>query len=101
MRILIIDDDPEEVELFQDACTDFEMQLEFLEARNCAEAVELIKEEPPAFIILDIHLGPQSGIDCLKQLRNNNGSSDLPIIMYSTSQSKRHIDRSFDENADY
>jgi DNA-binding response OmpR family regulator len=101
MRILIIDDDPEEIELFQDACLDLQMQIEFYEARDCAQAVDMIKERPPAFIILDIHLGPQSGIDCLKQLRDNNGSSNLPIVMYSTSHSKHHIERSFNEQADY
>jgi DNA-binding response OmpR family regulator len=101
MRILIIDDDPEEIELFQDACTDLQMDVEFFEARDCAEALTMIKEQEPAFIIIDIHLGPQSGIDCLKELRNDSDSNNLPIVMYSTSQTKHHIDRSFNEKADY
>src|SRR5688500_1502013 len=101
MRILIIDDDPEEIELFQDACIDLKMEIEFFEAQDCTEALDMIKEVAPAFIILDVHLGPLSGIDCLKQLRNITESHNLPIIMYSTSHSKHHIDKSFNEKADY
>lgn len=101
MRILLIDDDPEELELFEYACKDLSEPLHFVQAADCTDALELITEDQPRLIIIDIHLARHSGIDCLKQLRLERCSSHLPIIMYSSSGSKQHIDSSFHEKANY
>ena len=101
MRVLIIDDDPEEIELFEHASGDLNEDIQFLEARDCAESLSIINAEAPELIIIDIHLGPQSGIDCLKQLRNTDGGQNLRIVMYSTSGSSRHIDACYKERANF
>jgi CheY-like chemotaxis protein len=101
MRVLIIDDDPEEIELFEHASSELNQDIQFLDARDCAESLEIIDVEAPAFIIIDIHLGPHSGIDCLKQLRSTPSAENLPIVMYSTSGSKHHIDACYNERANY
>ena len=101
MRVLIIDDDPEELELFQHAAGDLDEPIEFLDARDCAESLEIINAQAPGFIIIDLHLGPSSGIDCLKQLRATSIAENLPIVMYSTSGSRHVIESCFKEKANF
>ena len=101
MRVLIIDDDPEELELFQHAAGDLNEPIEFLDARDCAESLEIINAQTPGFIIIDLHLGPASGIDCLKQLRATPIAANLPIVMYSTSGSRHVIETCYKEKANY
>lgn len=98
MRILIVDDDPEELELFQAASESIDGNIQFSLALDCPEALHQIGQSLPDLVILDVNLGPHSGIDCLRTLRSVDG---LPVIMYSTSGSIHHIDRCFEEKADY
>jgi two-component system response regulator AtoC len=66
-RVLVVDDEPEAVELLQ----------EFLQAKGYevstasdgAEALRKVKEERPHLLLLDIHMPKMDGLEVLRQLR--------------------------------
>jgi DNA-binding response OmpR family regulator len=49
-----------------------------------AEGVhELIEENPPDLVILDLKLGDGSGTDILEALRSRNATASIPVLIYT------------------
>lgn len=44
---------------------------------------EVIRQEAPALILMDYHLGASHGLDVLKKLKNAPDTDTLPVIMTS------------------
>jgi len=54
---------------------------------NGFEALELIKKDPPALILLDIMMVPIDGWEFLARLRGDYGMRELPVILFTASPS--------------
>jgi len=52
---------------------------------NGLEALELMKKEPPALILLDIMMMPINGWEFLDKLRGDLGMREIPIILFTAS----------------
>ena len=52
---------------------------------NGLEALELIKTEPPAVILLDIMMVPINGWEFLERLRGDYGMREMPVILFTAS----------------
>jgi len=52
---------------------------------NGLEALELIKKEPPALILLDIMMVPINGWEFLEKLRGDYGKREMPVILFTAS----------------
>lgn len=81
-RILIVDDDKVIVRILSAYLR--EEGYEVYEASNCAYALELVHNQNPSLIILDIELPDISGIDFCRILRNDTVSAFTPIIMLTS-----------------
>jgi two-component system phosphate regulon response regulator PhoB len=79
-RILIVDDEPDLV-----VTLDYNLKKEGYEtcsAANGAEALKLAMQEPlPDLILLDLMLPDMSGTDICRQLRADEHTRGLPVIM--------------------
>ncbi len=53
-----------------------------------ADVLAAARVEKPDVLLLDLHLGNQSGLDILEQIRGAQDMRDLPIIVSSGSNSK-------------
>ena len=67
MRILLVDDDRELIDLLAFALK--RAGLEPIGAYDAASALRLYDERHPDLVVLDINLGVSSGLDVLKELR--------------------------------
>jgi CheY-like chemotaxis protein len=52
---------------------------------NGLEALELIRKEPPALILLDIMMVPINGWEFLDRLRGDIGMREMPVILFTAS----------------
>jgi len=52
---------------------------------NGLEALELIRKEPPALILLDIMMVPINGWEFLDRLRGDMGMREMPVILFTAS----------------
>jgi two-component system response regulator VicR len=95
MKILVVDDDRELVELLSFAL--LRAELVPLPAYNSAQALEYLVHEQPALVLLDVHLEAESGLDLLCEMRN---ISDIPIIVISAATSYEQRVRAFELGAD-
>jgi len=78
-RIYIVEDDPDIAELL-----DFNLQSSGYETKlesNGRKAYDMIMQDPPDLLILDLNLPELSGIQICKFIRENARTKDLPVIM--------------------
>ncbi|MEN8163043.1 MAG: response regulator [Acidobacteriota bacterium] len=77
--VLLVDDDDVFVEAVQAV---LECQYRVLRAANGTEGLEMIAEERPDVVILDVMMDYLSeGFEVARKLRNDPVTADLPIIM--------------------
>lgn len=78
MRVLLLDDDRELVDLLAFALR--RAGLTPLPAYTAAQALGLLEDERPDLVVLDVNLGTASGLDVLRDVRRR---SQVPVIMLS------------------
>ena len=82
-RVLIVDDDPNTVEILARAITFYGHQAE--RAYSGEEALEKISGHPPEIVLLDLMVPGLDGYETLRRLRNIPGLSKLPVIIVTAS----------------
>jgi len=78
-KILIVDDEPDIVDLL--AYNLGNEGYSTLKAYDGETALQTARSELPSLIILDLMLPGIQGMDVCRQLRNNEATRDIPIIM--------------------
>ena len=51
------------------------------------DALERVRKDPPALVLLDIMMTPINGWEFLEKLRGEYGMKDLPVILFTASPS--------------
>lgn len=81
--ILVVDD----VASNRDLVREFlgESPIKVVEADNGRDALDMIRESVPDLVILDIRMPGMDGYGVLKEIRNDPGTGDLPVICLTAS----------------
>lgn len=95
MRILLVDDDRELIDLLAFALK--RAGLEPIAAYDASAALRLFEERRPDLVVLDINLGASSGLEVLKELRKR---AQLPVIMLTALDSEEDKVRGLELGAD-
>jgi DNA-binding response OmpR family regulator len=82
-KILILEDDPPILELMDMMIR--KLGFEPILIANGLEALDLIRKDPPALILLDIMMVPINGWEFLEKLRGECGKRELPVILFTAS----------------
>lgn len=96
IKFLLIDDDPDDRELFSDAIEEVDRGIVCYIASDGKKAFAKLDNGEialPDLIFLDINMPGLSGWDCLLKLKAHEVYSNIPVIMYSTSSSEADIAR--------
>jgi len=95
MRILLVDDDRELIELLAFALK--RAGMEPIAAYDAATALRQYEEREPDLAVLDINLGGSSGLDVLKELRHRG---EVPVIMLTALDTEEDKVRGLEAGAD-
>ena len=90
----IIDDDPDDQELFIEALQGIDEFCKCITAFDGEEALQKLINNTlhlPDFIFLDLNMPKMNGKQFLAEVKKNSRISTIPIIIYSTSAEKRDI----------
>lgn len=98
--ILIVEDRLTDLDLTKRAFARQRIRNPILEARDGEEALAYIDrweagEPRPVFIMLDLGLPKISGLEVLRQFRNNPSSSSIPVVVLTTSAEDRDIEEAY------
>jgi CheY-like chemotaxis protein len=80
-QILVIDDKSELLHLMRRVLEDEEYQVSILQ--DGRDAFAQVKTQLPDLLILDLKLGDISGQDVLKQLKHDQVTAEIPVIVYT------------------
>ncbi len=83
--VLLIDDDPEEHEIFLLGTAKYKESIEVLSAHSGEEALNMLKKAFPHYIFLDINMPKMNGMEVLEKLKSDSDLKTIPIFLYSTS----------------
>lgn len=97
MKILIIDDSPESVTIARSRL--LRDGLEVVGANSGSDGLVAVKQEAPDLILLDIDMPDKSGFEVCRALKGNPGTSMIPIIFLTGSDSRRDIVKGLDLGA--
>jgi signal transduction histidine kinase/CheY-like chemotaxis protein len=81
-KILLVDDD--EVSRYLVGGVLAKAGYRILEARGGREAIDMIRNEPPDAIILDMVMPDMNGVEVLREVRDNPASKQTPVIIHSS-----------------
>ncbi len=97
MKVLVVDDEPDVIEVVN-LCFGLRWpEAEVIAAKNGDEALALIEETSPDLILLDIMLPDRDGFQVCREVRR---SSDVPIIMVSARDGEMDKVRGLEMGAD-
>ena len=101
-RILLVEDDPLNVELLQLALNNYNFtnQIEFLEDGEQALQYLLGREGMPThpipdLVLLDLRLPKINGVEVLRQIRNHQRTHNLPVVILTSSSEDNDLNECY------
>jgi two-component system phosphate regulon response regulator PhoB len=91
-RVLVVDDEPDVLLLCR-----LNLQQrghELLEASNGTTALELARERQPEVIVLDLMLPGMNGYEVLESLKQDQRTSDIPVLVLTAKSLRADRERS-------
>jgi len=83
--ILLIDDDEDDQQLFIEAITHVNKDINCQIAPHWDEAIKKLASFSPSMIFLDLNLPRLNGFECLTKIKSIKELKDIPVVIYSTS----------------
>lgn len=86
----MVDDDPEDRLIFEDAFRELEADIEVRFAESGEKALAILQENflsgaLPRLIVLDLNMPRMSGTEVLAKLKKDERFKNIPMVIYSTS----------------
>ena len=103
-RILIVEDDPKDVELTLMALQDYNLTNDVVVTRDGQEALDYLycrgqfqtrPCENPAVILLDLKLPKVDGLEVLKQIRSDERLEMTPVVVLTSSREEKDMVKSY------
>lgn len=107
-KILLIDDDRNDITLMIKALSDANLGNEIIVAEDGEEALDFLYKRGtyegdtsglPVLILLDIKMPFMSGIEVLKLIRSDSLFDRIPVVMLTSSQDKRDLEKCYEHGA--
>jgi two-component system response regulator len=108
-RILLVDDNPDDVDLTLRALRKNQIPNEVIVARDGAEALEYLcgsgkyagrdVRQQPVVILLDLKLPKIDGLEVLKRIRADERTKLLPVVILTTSREPKDVENGYNFGA--
>ena len=103
-RILLVEDDPKDVELTLTALEEYNLANEVVVAADGEQALDYLyyrgkymrrAQENPAVLLLDLKLPKVDGLEVLKQLKSDENLKMIPVVVLTSSREEKDMVASY------
>ena len=103
-RILIVEDDPKDVELTLTALEEYNLANEVVVTRDGEEALDYLycrgnfkmrTSENPAVLLLDLKLPKVDGLEVLQQIKSDEKLRMIPVVVLTSSREEKDMVASY------
>jgi CheY-like chemotaxis protein len=103
-RILMVEDDPKDVDLTLTALEDYHLANEVVVAGDGEEALDFLycrgkwasrPRENPAVMLLDLKLPKMDGLEVLKQVKADENLQLIPVVVLTSSREEKDLVASY------
>ena len=93
LKVLLIEDDFDDVDLLKEAFADNKVnyEIELIMEGDRVSSYLANAKTVPSIIVMDLNLPKTDGKEILKEIKSSNSFKDIPLIVFSTSSSKEDI----------
>ena len=104
-RILLVEDDPRDVELTLTALEEYNLANEVTVARDGQQALDYLycrgefsarASENPAVLLLDLKLPKVDGLEVLQQVKSDDRLKRIPVVVLTSSHEEVDMMRSYE-----
>ncbi|GIW45981.1 MAG: hypothetical protein KatS3mg077_3263 [Candidatus Binatia bacterium] len=99
LRVLVVDDNADSLVITRGILEP--KGYEVMEATSGAEALELVAQNPPDLILLDIMMPGMSGLEVLQQLKERYETARIPVILVTAKTADEDVVQGYQYGADY
>lgn len=105
MNILVVDDNPADLDLTRETFRDTEIPYQLYAARDGVEALDYLRqcgtrEKPrPDLILLDLNMPRMDGRELLATIKQDPALRRIPVVVLTTSRAEPDIVNSYDLHA--
>lgn len=101
VTVLLVEDNKGDYELTRRAFKKGKLNVELLWASEGSEALNLMSDNKYRvdLVLLDLNLPRVSGFDVLKQLKANEATRHIPVVILTTSESDEDVLKAYNEYA--
>ena len=103
-RILLVEDDPKDIDLTLTALGEYKLANEVIVVRDGAEALDYLHtkgnyrsriRENPAVVLLDLKLPKVDGLEVLREIRSDERLKLIPVVVLTSSREDRDMVASY------
>jgi CheY-like chemotaxis protein len=90
LNILLADDDLDDCNFFKQALEELSHTSHLTTVHDGEQLMNYLSENPedlPHVLFLDINMPRKNGLECLSEIKRNPALKDIPVVMFSTSNS--------------
>lgn len=103
-KIFLAEDDADDRMFFQDVLNEVDIDTSLVVADDGVKLMSVLDESvppPPDIIFLDLNMPRKNGFECLKEIRQTAKLKEIPVIIFSTTDSSQAIDTTYSLGANY
>lgn len=103
-RILMVEDDPKDVELTLTALEEYRLANEVVVARDGQQALDYLYrrgeftdrcQDNPAVMLLDLKLPKVDGLEVLQRVKSDDNLKTIPVVVLTSSNEEKDMMRSY------
>lgn len=98
LHIMFADDDQDDRHFFEEAFREVKIKHKLSTFEDGVELMANLKDENndlPHIVFLDLNMPRKSGLECLREIRNDERLKSLSVAIYSTSSSEQDVENTF------
>jgi CheY-like chemotaxis protein len=98
-RVLLVEDNPGDVRLFQEAIRQSGRRIELSVAEDGDTALRMFPRVAPHLIVLDLNMPGMDGHSLLETLKGTEATNMVPVVVFSSSENPADVKQSYERGA--